>query len=303
MKKNHPKASPNAILKNRGLMIGAAVLLFFLSLGITLYPLISTHYNERHQSLIYTEYQEKVEKIDHSERIQAKQLADAYNKAIVSGTQLSDSYSKESLLFASEDYDSQLNLAGDGIMGYLEIPMIQVHLPIYHGTDPETLDAGIGHLLGSSLPVGGEATHSVLTAHSGMANQKLFSDLDKLKEGDVFYLEVLGEKLAYQVDAIHTVLPHDTTFLSIAEGKDYCTLVTCTPFGVNTHRLLVRGSRIPYKEAEVIVEEQITNAEQPASTWEQQYVKGILAGIGAVIFISVVVLVLKLHREGKYEAD
>ena len=130
-------------------------------------------------------------------------------------------------------------------MGYIEIPMIQVNLPIYHGTDSKTLDIGVGHLLGSSLPVGGKGTHTVLTGHSGMATQKMFSDLDKLKLGDVFYLQVLDETLAYQVDAIHTVLPYDTSFLGISEGEDYCTLVTCTPFGISTHRLLVRGTRIP----------------------------------------------------------
>ena len=196
-------------------------------------------------------------------------------------------FSKEALLWASEDYENLLNLAGDGIMGYIEIPMIQVNLPIYHGTDSKTLDIGVGHLLGSSLPVGGKGTHTVLTGHSGMATQKMFSDLDKLELGDVFYLQVLDETLAYQVDAIHTVLPYDTSFLGITEGEDYCTLVTCTPFGINTHRLLVRGTRIPYEEAEVITAEKLQVEDAPASTWEQQYIKGLLLGTAAVTVISV----------------
>lgn len=235
--------------------------------------------------------------------ILAKQYADEYNASIVPGTQLNEAFSQEALLGAAEDYENQLNLAGDGIMGYVEIPLIKVNLPIYHGTDSETLDVGIGHLLGTSLPVGGTSTHSVLTAHSGMANQKLFSDLDKLEHGDVFYLQVLGETLAYQVDAINTVLPYDTTYLGITEGEDYCTLVTCTPFGINTHRLLVRGTRIPYQEAEEIVEEQLQEEAPPASTWEQQYIKGILCGIGAVVVIGVLFLFLRFRKKGQYEAS
>ena len=280
----------------------SAILVFLLALGITLYPVISNYYNEKHQSEIHTQYQEIIQQVDDSEKIRVKELADEYNTAILPGTQLSDAFSKEALLWASEDYEHQLNLAGDGTMGYVEIPLIQVNLPIYHGTDSDTLDVGIGHLLGSSLPVGGESTHSVLTAHSGMAGQKMFSDLDKLKIGDVFYLQVLDETLAYQVDQINTVLPHDTTLLGITEGGDFCTLVTCTPFGVNTHRLLVRGTRIPYEEAEVIVEEQLQEEELPKSTWEEQYIKGILFGIGAVILIAALYgyyLYWRKHRKPK----
>lgn len=264
------------------LTIGGAILVFLLALGITLYPVISNFYNQRHQSQIHTQYEAVVEQTDDSELIRARELAQQYNEAIQPGSRPDDAYSRDAILEASRNYEDQLNLAGDGIMGYVEIPLIRVNLPIYHGTASETLDVGIGHLLGSSLPVGGESTHSVLTAHSGMAGQKMFSDIDQLEEGDVFYLQILGETLAYQVDAIHVVLPHDTTYLGITQGEDQCTLVTCTPFGVNTHRLLVRGSRIPYEEAEVIVEEQLQVEEPPKSTWEQQYLKGVLFGVGSV---------------------
>lgn len=277
--------------------------MFLLALGITLYPLISNWYNERHQSEIHTQYEEIIDKIDDTELLEARAAAADYNATLVPGTQSGDSFSQEAIREAAENYDSLLNMAGDGIMGYVEIPMIRVDLPIYHGTDTETLDVGIGHLLGTSLPVGGESTHSVLTAHSGMATQKLFSDLDQLEHGDVFYLQVLGETLAYQVDAINTVLPHDTNYLGIAEGKDHCTLVTCTPFGVNTHRLLVRGTRIPYEKAEVIVEEQLQIEEPPASTWEQQYIKGILTGLGAVVLIAVLFLAWRFSKRRKNEAS
>ena len=276
--------------------IAVAVLAFLIALGITLYPMISTWYNERHQAEVHIHYQEKVEQVDNTKLIEAKELAVAYNQTILPGAQDEDSFSKEALLSASENYGSLLNLAGDGIMGYVEIPTIGVTLPIYHGTNNSTLERGVGHLLGSSLPVGGESTHSVLTAHSGMASQKMFSDLDRLKKGDIFFLDVLGEKLAYQVDQIKTVLPYDTTFLQTEIGNDLCTLVTCTPFGVNTHRLLVRGTRIEYEEAEVIVEEKLETEEPVKSTWEQQYLQGILIGIGAVVILGLGLLVFWFVR-------
>ena len=269
---------------------------FLIALGITLYPMISTWYNERHQAEVHIHYQEKVEQVDNTKLIEAKELAVAYNQTILPGAQDEDSFSKEALLSASENYGSLLNLAGDGIMGYVEIPTIGVTLPIYHGTNNSTLERGVGHLLGSSLPVGGESTHSVLTAHSGMASQKMFSDLDRLKKGDIFFLDVLGEKLAYQVDQIKTVLPYDTTFLQTEIGNDLCTLVTCTPFGVNTHRLLVRGTRIEYEEAEVIVEEKLETEEPVKSTWEQQYLQGILIGIGSVVILGLGLLIFWFVR-------
>ena len=277
--------------KKKVITICIATLAFLIALGITLYPMISTWYNERHQAEVHIHYQEKVEQVDNTKLIEAKELAVAYNQTILPGAQDEDSFSKEALLSASENYGSLLNLAGDGIMGYVEVPTIGVTLPIFHGTNNSTLERGVGHLLGSSLPVGGESTHSVLTAHSGMASQKLFSDLDRLKIGDIFFLDVLGEKLAYQVDQIKTVLPYDTTFLQTEIGNDLCTLVTCTPFGVNTHRLLVRGTRIEYEEAEVIVEEKLETEEPVKSTWEQQYLQGILIGIGAVVILGLGLLI------------
>lgn len=301
----HPGVFPEGgtITKKKVWTIAGAVLMFLLALGITLYPIISTWYNERHQSEIHTHYVEVVENADKSEIITARRKANEYNASIVPGAMIEESFTQEAMLAAAEDYDNQLNLGGDGIMGYVEIPLIKVNLPIYHGTDSETLDAGIGHLLGTSLPVGGNSTHTVLTAHSGMANQKLFSDLDKLKKGDVFYLRVLDENLAYQVDEINTVLPHESELLEIAEGEDYCTLVTCTPFGINTHRLLVRGTRIPYEEAEEIVEEQIQFEEKPTSTWMEQYLLGLLYGSGVVIAVGIVYLIYRSKKRGKYEED
>lgn len=267
-----------------------SVVLFLTALGLTLYPLLSNYVNQKYASKIQTAYQELIQQTDDSVLQEAKQRAIAYNLAIIPGT--ADAYSEEALLTAAENYDRQLNIAGNGIMGYVEIPKIQVNLPIYHGTEAEVLDRGVGHLLGSSLPVGGENTHTVLSGHSGMASQKMFTDLEQLTPGDIFYLNVLNETLAYQVTEINTVLPYETELLGIVPGEDLCTLVTCTPYGVNTHRLLVRGSRIPYEEAAVL-EEETASAEPAVSTWETKYLQGLLlgctaaGGVSAVVFLAV----------------
>ena len=276
-------------MKKKIITICAAVL-FLTALGLTLYPLISNYVNQKYASEIQIAYQELIQQTDDSVLQEAKQRAIAYNLAITPGT--ADAYSEEALVSAAEDYDSQLDIAGNGIMGYVEIPKIQVNLPIYHGTDAEVLDRGVGHLLGSSLPVGGENTHTILSGHSGMASQKMFTDLEQLSPGDIFYLNVLNETLAYQVTEINTVLPYETDLLGIVPGEDLCTLVTCTPYGVNTHRLLVRGYRIPYEEALTLEEESVA-VEAVESTWEQNYAKGIIIGI--VIALLLILLFAFLH--------
>ena len=287
-------------MKRKILLILAAVFGFILSLGIALYPMVSTIYNEQHQSKIHTQFLQQVEDTDDSKLQEALQHARAYNAAL-NGILADENFSETALMGASEDYDAQLNVTGRGIMGYVSVPKINVTLPIYHGTDSGTLERGIGHLLGTSLPVGGDSTHSVLTAHSGMASQRMFSDLPQLKEGDVFYLEVLNETLAYQVDQIKTVLPHDTTYLGIEAEQDLCTLVTCTPFGVNTHRLLVRGHRIPYEEAETIIQQQEQADVKVSSTWQNEYIKGIAIGLGFVIFFLIIFLIIWLLRRCRRE--
>lgn len=289
-------------MKRKIILILTAVVSLVLALGIALYPMISSIYNEQHQSKIHTEFLQQVENTDDSKLQEALQNARAYNAAL-SGVVSDDAFSKDSLQGASEEYQSLLNVTGRGIMGYVSVPKINVTLPIYHGTDSGTLERGIGHLLGTSLPVGGDSTHSVLTAHSGMASQRMFSDLPQLKEGDVFYLEVLNDTLAYQVDQIKTVLPHDTTYLGIEADQDLCTLVTCTPFGVNTHRLLVRGHRIPYEEAETIVQQQEQAKVSTGSTWQNEYVKGIVIGLGIVLFFLIIFLIIWLLRRCRREKN
>ena len=286
-------------MKNKTLPMVLGILAFLLALLITLYPVISNYINERYASEIHTAYEEIIQQADNSALLEAKKQAIAYNEAITPGT-AGEAYSQAALTDASRDYESQLNIAGDGTMGYVEIPKISVNLPIYHGTGNDSLERGVGHLLGSSLPVGGASTHAILTGHSGMATQKMFTDLEQLSVGDVFYLHILDETLAYQVDRIKTVLPYDTSLLGITSGRDYCTLVTCTPYGINTHRLLVRGTRIAYEEAEVIVEE-TAQEEQQQSRWEEKYLLGLLLGVLAVLILFLAAVIFMWLRK-KYIA-
>ena len=284
-------------MKRRYFRIVIAGIIFILALLLTLYPVISNIYNQRHQSLIHTAYEEVLQQADTQDLERIRDLAIAYNEAIVPGT-AEEAYSQAALLEASVDYESQLDPSGNGIMGYIEIPKISVNLPIYHGTNTDTLERGTGHLLGSSLPVGGTSTHTIITGHSGLATQKMFTDLEQLREGDVFYIHVLGEVLAYQVFHWEAVLPHDTSRLGITQGEDNCTLVTCYPTGVNTHRLLVQGKRIPYEEAEVI-EEVVQMEVEPESRWEDQYMMGIWLGILGMLIAALGYVLYRIYRNHK----
>lgn len=300
-----PKGGNSIREKQRTIItISLAVLFFLLALGLTVYPIFSNRYNAAHQSQIHTEYREAVQALPDTAIPDARAKAQAYNEELWSSIVRHGSYSKNSVTSAVEEYAQLLDLTGTGTMGYVHIPKLGVSLPIYHGTEEETLDRGVGHLIGSSLPIGGSSTHTILTGHSGLASQKMFSDLDKLEVGDTFYLEVLNEVLAYEVDQINTVLPHDTTYLGLEENKDLCTLVTCTPFGVNTHRLLVRGHRIPYtpENTENPAIELAETEESVDSTWEQEYEKGVYLAIGIVAIICLILFVVWLTQKGENNA-
>ena len=263
-----------------------AVILLLVSIGITIYPLIANALAEKYRSEIQTKYFETVESMDNEDIDSAIADAKKYNRLLSSGV-VQNSFSEEALDLANVGYEAILNLNGDGIMGYIEIPRTDTYLPISHGTDAETLEKSVGHVIGSSLPVGGKGTHSVLSGHSGMSDQKMFSDLEELHLGDIFYLHILNETLAYKVTSIDTVLPEDTSLLGIEPDKDMVTLVTCTPFGVNTHRLLVRGERTDYEEAAVDVEEMIENVDTQ-SAWTRQYYRGILIGIAGLCILLII---------------
>lgn len=282
-------------MKHKTTIIVAAILIFFLALGITLYPPISNYVNQKYASTIYTKYEEMIQSVDETELQDARRLAEQYNAALAPVS----SYDKEGILEASNNYDSLLNLGGNGIMGYIEIPSIQVNLPIFHGTDTETLERGVGHLLGSSLPVGGSGTHAVLSGHSGMAGQKMFTDLLQMKTGDIFYLHVLGETLAYEVVSLNTVLPYDTSLLGITDGSDLCTLITCTPIAVNSHRLLVTGERIPFEAAKEIEAEAQQEETEIESTWEQEYLRGLYIAIVVVLILFLICIAVALLGRNK----
>ncbi len=301
-----PKGENSIRDKRRKIItIALAVLFFLLALGLTVYPIFSSRYNEAHQSQIHTEYQEAVNALPDTAIPEARAAAQSYNEELWSSIVQYGSYSKDSVTSAMEEYAGLLDLTGTGTMGYVHIPKLAVSLPIYHGTEEETLDRGVGHLIGSSLPIGGSSTHAILTGHSGLASQKMFSDLDKLEVGDTFYLEVLNEFLAYEVDQINTVLPHDTAYLGLEEGKDLCTLVTCTPFGVNTHRLLIRGHRIAYtpEDEESPTIEPAETSEPVDSTWEQEYEKGVYFAIGVVVVICLILFLGWLMQRGESRAS
>lgn len=215
------------------------LLIFLAGLSLLLYPTVSDYWNSFHQSRAIASYVDTVAELDDDAYQEIWEQAQAYNAALP----------RDDTRFVPGEeeiayYDTLLNVSGNGIMGYLEIPSIEVTLPVYHGTDEEVLQVAVGHIEGSSLPVGGPGTHSVISGHRGLPSATLLTDLDQLEIGDVFMLHVLDETLTYEVDQIHIVEPDDVSYLAIEEGEDLCTLVTCTPYGINTHRLLVRGHRI-----------------------------------------------------------
>ena len=215
------------------------VLILLVGLSLLLYPSVSDYWNSLHQTRAIATYAENVAKLDNNQYDQLWEEARAYNEAL---------RFRSNPYFLSEEqkaqYESLLDVSGLGVMGYIEIPEIDVSLPIYHGTEESVLQVAVGHLDWTSLPVGGESTHCVLSGHRGLPSAKLFTNLDKLQTGDIFMLRILDDVLTYEVDQILIVEPQETGALRIEEGKDYCTLVTCTPYGINTHRLLVRGHRI-----------------------------------------------------------
>ena len=271
-------------------IIALAVLVLIGAAGVTVYPLVSNYVNDKYQSVVRLEYAQEIEHLDAAAMEDAWEAAKAYNDGLSPLR-----YQKEAVQAASADYDRLLNLNGSGIMGYVDIPKLNIDLPIYHGTGEDALEKGIGHLVGSSLPIGGEGCHAVLTGHSGVAGKRLFSDLDQLQNGDVFFLHILNETMAYQVAEIYKVLPYETALLAPVRDKDLCTLVTCYPYSVNTHRLLVRGERIPYEEATEIAEAE--TAEPTPSTWKQQYVRGLAIGGGCSLVILLLCLVAFLLRK------
>lgn len=278
---------------NKKAKLGLVVLLI-LAILVTVYPVISNYLYDRHRSRVQTEYFAAIEQMDDAAIQKAKQEAEAYNALLAKG--ISPAFTDDQLNAATANYKKLLNLNGDGTMCYIEIPVIAVNLPVAHGTEADTLEHSIGHVVGTSLPIGGSNTHAVLSGHSGMAGQRMFTDLHELKAGEMVYIHVLNEVLAYEVESMETVRPEDTGSLSIVQGKDQLTLITCTPIGVNTHRLLVHCVRVPYiSEAEQAEAE----AEPVSSSWQRQYVTGICYGMAALLLAYACYAFIRRVRYGK----
>lgn len=254
------------------------------------YPAISNYVNEINGSYAIQELTEQMEKVDSEEIIEQRQRAEAYNEKL-SDVQITDIFDTSSNQVSDDDeYYEIMDFAQD-IMGYIQIPSIDVKLPIYHGTSAEVLAKGVGHLPQSAFPIGGEGNHSVLTGHTGLPSAELFTDIIKLKEGDYFYIHILNRVLAYQVDQIKVVLPEETEELLPVAGKDYCTLVTCTPYGINSHRLLVRGERVELN----LEEEEVLKEELKDNTISKELI--LIIAILALVLLVVIVLIVKKKRK------
>lgn len=269
------------------------ILIFLLGLGITLYPTISNYLAEKNQMESIQNMQKTVDKLDEAECEKMLQEALEYNQALT-GEDIRDPFVPGSGIVLPDNYMEVLDL-GEGIMAELIIPCIGVEIPIYHGTDDEILGKGAGHLKETAFPIGGESTHCVISGHTGLPSAKLLTDLDEMKIGDYFYIKVLNETLAYQVVDIHSVEPYDTSDLKPVKGKDYLTIITCTPYGVNTHRLLVKGERVPYTEEEEVDESYTITTTIGLQSVGWGVVIGVIGGVVAVI----VILLIIIFRKGK----
>lgn len=262
------------------------VIIMLAGVCLLLYPTVSDYWNQFHQSRAIAGYAEAVANMDDARYEQMLADAQAYNKELAArGTNWN--LSTEEL----EEYSKQLDVTGTGIMGYIEIDKIKCSLPIYHGTDEGVLQIAVGHIEGSSLPVGGESTHCVLSGHRGLPSAKLFSDLDQMEKGDIFVIRTMDEMLTYEVDQILIVEPHEVGALGIVEGEDLCTLVTCTPYGINTHRMLVRGHRVENQK----------NAKKIRVTSDAIQIKATLVApmIAIPILLILIIIVLVQSRNDK----
>jgi len=273
--------------KTSKLMIG---IIFLAGLSLLLYPFVANQWNNYRQKQLISSYEQTVSQKEASNGIDYDaelKKAEAYNEALLPSI-LPDSFAIADASEEDQTYMNTLNIAGDEMMGIVEIPKIDIKLPIYHTTKEDVLKQAAGHLEGSSLPIGGKSTHSVISAHRGLPSASLFTDLDQLKKGDHFLIHVLNKTLCYEVDKISVVKPEETSALAVEEGEDLVTLLTCTPYGVNTERLLVRGHRVPY------VEQEVADEKTPLSgiSLHTNYLLWVIVGLAVTAFF-ILVLYLK----------
>lgn len=267
-------------------------LVFLAGAGVFLYPTVSDMWNQYRNARLVSRYDEAVTELSDNEYEKLWNEAKEYNAEHPMNS-IADAFWEKDDYVLTRPYEQVLDPNGEGLMGSIEIPKINAKLAIYHGLSKTVLEKGVGHVEGTSLPVGGKSTHAVLAAHRGLPSAKLFTDLDQMKKGDIFILHILGKNLAYKVDQIRTVLPEETGELDIVEGEDHVTLVTCTPYGVNTHRLLVRGIRTKYAEGEIRNDKTISH--RLAVTDPRK----VLAGGFAVLIVLILLIYLSVRYRDK----
>lgn len=282
--------------KISGILFG---LMFLLGFAILIYPTVSNQWNTYRQNQLISSYEELIGKMAEEDFTKEWEKANAFNDTIIHNNVFGDVFGENGDDIKNTEYWQILNVGNDGVMGYVSIPKINVKLSIYHGTADDVLQTGIGHLNGTKLPIGGESTHSVLAAHRGLPSARLFTDIDQLERGDMFYVHVLDETLAYQVDQILDMVDKDDSetlqkALQIEEGQDYVTLFTCTPYGVNSHRLLVRGTRVPYNGEEEI---ESTAAESMLKSIQNYYMIYLILGLSVTLLV--ILLMKFLIKPGK----
>ena len=276
-------------------------LLFLVGFGILIYPTVSNQWNTYRQSQLISNYQSVVQDMTPEDFTQEWERAEAFNATITQNNLYSDVFGESTTDLQSTEYWKVLNEAGDGIMGYLSIPKINIKLAIYHGTADDVLQTGVGHLNGTKLPIGGESTHCVVAAHRGLPSAKLFTDIDQLRNGDKFYIHVLDQVLAYEVDQILPMVDkddHETleNALKIEEGKDQVTLFTCTPYGVNSHRLLVRGTRVAYNGEE---DTEATISESMVESIKNYYMIYTILGLAVTLLMILLLRYLSKKKKNK----
>ena len=272
--------------------------MFLVGFGILVYPTVSNQWNTYRQSKLITSYEAVVEEMEENDFSDEWELARSFNETIEYNAIYGDAFGTSDIDLKETEYWKILNIAGDGIMGYLSIPKINVKLGIYHGTEEDVLQTGIGHLNGTKLPIGGVSTHCVLAAHRGLPSARLFTDIDQLKKGDMFYVHVLNETFAYQVDQILDMVDKDDVdaleaALAVEEGKDHISLFTCTPYGVNSHRLIVRGVRVEYSGEEDI---KVNAPDAVVQSIQNYYMIYLLLGAFATVLIITIMKFVMNHR-------
>lgn len=282
------------------LLLIISIIFIILGVGIFLYPSISNYLAEKNHIDIIRNYDDFIVKIDEEKINEEKEKAKIYNENL-SGDPVHDPFVIGSGYALPENYKEVLNVGDDGVMGYVEIPKISVYLPIYHGTSDDVLEKGVGHIQNTSVPIGGKSAHSVLTGHTGLPNAELFTRLDELGIGDIFYIHVLDDVLTYKVFETKVILPDKIDELQILNGKDYITLVTCTPYGVNSHRLLVKAERVEYEEYSVTkstTDDEGTDTKNESSS-KHYYLTGTQIGIVLLVLILTIVSIIGISIRRK----